>query len=260
MQLDYKNVYCARKPEEIEKLFVANQAVAKTLKYLEENVKAGMTLKEVDAMGEKFILSLGARPAFKGLYGFPNAVCTSLNEVIIHGIPSDTVLKDGDILGLDIGTEVDGWYGDSAITMPIGDISKKDEELIACAKDALYYAIDIIEDGMRFKELSKAIEDFITSRGYQPLVRFCGHGIGRKPHEEPEIPNYLEHGGTKSGPKIKNGMVFCIEPMICQKDRNPVILKNGWDVVSADGLRGSHYEHTVAVVDGRAVILSNREN
>lgn len=249
-----------RKPEEIEKLFVANQAVAKTLKYLEENVKAGMTLKEVDAMGEKFILSLGARPAFKGLYGFPNAVCTSLNEVIIHGIPSDTVLKDGDILGLDIGTEVDGWYGDSAITIPIGDISKKDEELIACAKDALYYAIDIIEDGMRFKELSKAIEDFITSRGYQPLVRFCGHGIGRKPHEEPEIPNYLEHGGTKSGPKIKNGMVFCIEPMICQKDRNPVILKNGWDVVSADGLRGSHYEHTVAVVDGRAVILSNREN
>ena len=249
-----------RKPEEIEKLFVANQAVAKTLKYLEENVKAGMTLKEVDAMGEKFILSLGARPAFKGLYGFPNAVCTSLNEVIIHGIPSDAVLKEGDILGLDIGTEVDGWYGDSAITMPIGDISKKDEELIACSKDALYYAIDIIEDGMRFKELSKAIEDFITSRGYQPLVRFCGHGIGRKPHEEPEIPNYLEHGGTKSGPKIKNGMVFCIEPMICQKDRNPVILKNGWDVVSADGLRGSHYEHTVAVVDGRAVILSNREN
>lgn len=249
-----------RKPEEIEKLFVANQAVAKTLKYLEENVKAGMTLKEVDAMGEKFILSLGARPAFKGLYGFPNAVCTSLNEVIIHGIPSDTVLKDGDILGLDIGTEVDGWYGDSAITMPIGKISKEDEALIACSKDSLYYAIDIIREGMRFKELSKKIEDFIVARGYQPLVRFCGHGIGKKPHEEPEIPNYLENGDTKSGPKIKNGMVFCIEPMICCKDRNPVILKNGWDVVSADGLRGSHYEHTVAVIDGRAVILSNSEN
>ena len=249
-----------RKPEEIEKLFVANQAVAKTLKYLEENVKAGMTLKEVDAIGEKFILSLGARPAFKGLYGFPNAVCTSLNEVIIHGIPTDIILKEGDILGLDIGTEVDGWYGDSAVTIPIGKISEKDEDLIACAKDSLYYAIDIIEEGMRFKELSKAIEDFIVARGYQPLVRFCGHGIGRKPHEDPEIPNYLEHGNTKSGPKIKNGMVFCIEPMICQKDRNPVILKNGWDVVSADGLRGSHYEHTVAVVDGRAVILSNREN
>lgn len=249
-----------RKPNEIEKLYIANQAVAKTLKYLEENVKAGMTLKEVDAMGDKFINSLGARPAFKGLYGFPNAICTSLNEVIIHGIPSDVVLKEGDILGLDIGTEVNGWYGDSAITMPIGKISKEDEKLIACAKDALYYAIEIIEEGMRFKELSKAIEDFIVARGFVPLIRFCGHGIGRKPHEDPEIPNYLEHGNAKSGPKIKNGMVFCIEPMICQKDRNPVILDNGWDVVSADGLRGSHYEHTVAVVDGRAVILSKIED
>lgn len=249
-----------RKPHEIEKLRVANEAVAKTLEYLNANVKAGMTLKEVDAMGDKFIESLGARPAFKGLYGFPNAVCTSLNEVIIHGIPSDVVLKEGDILGLDIGTEIDGWYGDSAITMPIGEISKEDEDLIACSKDALYYAIDVIKDGMRFKELSKKIEDFIVARGYQPLIRFCGHGIGRKPHEDPEIPNYLEHGDIKSGPKIKNGMVFCIEPMICQKDRNPVILENGWDVVSADGLRGSHYEHTVAVVDGRAVILSKTEN
>ncbi len=249
-----------RKPQEIEKLKAANIVVAKTLEYLKENVKAGMTLKEVDAIGEKFIRNLGARPSFKGLYGFPNSVCTSLNEVIIHGIPSDVVLKEGDILGLDIGTEVDGWYGDSAITMPIGEISKKDEDLIACAKDSLYYAIDIIKEGMRFKELSKAIEDFIVARGYVPLVRFCGHGIGRKPHEDPDIPNYLEHGDTKSGPKIKNGMVFCIEPMICQKDRNPVILKNGWDVVSADGLRGSHYEHTVAVVDGRAVILSKTEN
>lgn len=249
-----------RKPHEIEKLRVANEAVAKTLEYLNANVKAGMTLKEVDAMGDKFIESLGARPAFKGLYGFPNAVCTSLNEVIIHGIPSDVVLKEGDILGLDIGTEIDGWYGDSAITMPIGEISKEDEDLIACSKDALYYAIDVIKEGMRFKELSKKIEDFIVARGYQPLIRFCGHGIGRKPHEDPEIPNYLEHGDIKSGPKIKNGMVFCIEPMICQKDRNPVILENGWDVVSADGLRGSHYEHTVAVVDGRAVILSKTEN
>src|SRR5574344_2324090 len=249
-----------RKPVEIEKLRVANIVVAKTLKYLEENVKAGMSLKEVDAMGEKFIRNLGARPSFKGLYGFPSSVCTSLNEVIIHGIPSDVILKEGDILGLDIGTEVDGWYGDSAITMPIGKISKEDEKLIACSKDSLYYAIDIIREGMRFKELSKKIEDFIVARGYQPLVRFCGHGIGKKPHEEPEIQNYLEHGDIKSGPKIKNGMVFCIEPMICQKDRNPVILENGWDVVSADGLRGSHYEHTVAVVDGRAVILSKTEN
>ncbi len=245
-----------RKADEIQKLRTASVAVAKTLKYLSENVKAGMTLKEVDALGEEFLRNLGARPSFKGLYGFPAAVCTSLNEVIIHGIPSDTVLKEGDILGLDIGSEIDGWYGDAAVTIPIGSISKKDEELIACAKDSLYYAIDIIKEGMRFKELSLAIENFILSRGFVPLVRFCGHGIGKKPHCEPEIPNYLESKDAKSGPKIKNGMVFCIEPMICQVDRNPVILDNGWDVISKDGLRGSHYEHTVAVVNGKAVILS----
>jgi methionyl aminopeptidase len=245
-----------RKPNEIQKLREANIIVAKTLNYLKENVKAGMTLKEVDTMGEEFILSHGARPSFKGLYGFPGSICTSVNEVIIHGIPTDRVLKDGDILGIDIGTELDGWYGDSAITMPIGNISKEDEELIACAKDSLYHAIDIIKDGMRFKELSYEIEKFIVARGYQPLVRFCGHGIGKKPHEDPEIPNYLEHGSPKSGPKIKICMVFCIEPMICKKGRNPIILDNGWDVVSEDGLRGSHYEHTVAVVDGKAQILS----
>ena len=123
-----------RKPNEIEKLRTANIAVAKTLNYLKENVKAGMTLKEVDAMGEKFLDNLNARPSFKGLYGFPNAICTSLNEVIIHGIPSDIVLKEGDILGLDIGTEIDGWYGDAAITMPIGKISKEDEDLNCLCK------------------------------------------------------------------------------------------------------------------------------
>jgi len=246
-----------RKSNEIEKLRTASVAVAKTLKYLKENVKPGMTLLEVDAMGDKYLEDLGARPSFKGLYGFPNAVCTSLNEVVIHGIPSNTILQEGDILGIDIGSEIDGWYGDAAITMPIGKISKEDEELIACSKDALYYAIDIIKEAMRFKELSYAIEQFIVSRGYQPLIRFCGHGIGKKPHCEPEIPNYVETPNIKSGPKIKNGMVFCLEPMICQKDREPVILDNNWDVVSKDGLRASHYEHTVAVIDGKAVILSD---
>lgn len=248
-----------RKPQEIEKLRTANNIVAKTLNYLAKTVKAGMTLKEVDIIAEKYIVDLGARPSFKGLYGFPGAICLSLNEVIIHGIPSEIVLKDGDILGIDIGTEIDGWYGDAAITMPIGKISKKDEELIACAKDSLYHAISIIKEGMRFKKLSYEIEKFIVNRGYRPLVKFCGHGIGRKPHEEPEIPNYLENGTPKSGPKIKNGMVFCIEPMICQKEEEPVILANGWDVVSSDGLRGSHYENTVAIINGKAEILSISE-
>ena len=245
-----------RKPYEIEKLRTAGTAVAKTLQYLSQNIKPGQTLLEVDTMGEEFLRNLGARPAFKGLYGFPNAVCTSLNEVIIHGIPDDTVLKEGDILGLDIGSEIEGWYGDAAITMPIGSISKEDEELIACSRDALYHAIKIIKQGMRFKELSQELEKFITSRGYQPLIRFCGHGIGKKPHQDPEIPNYLDAPNSKAGPKIKNGMVFCLEPMITQKEREPVILDDEWSVVSKDGLRTSHYEHTVAIIDGKAEILT----
>ncbi len=245
-----------RKPNEIEKLRTASLAVAKTLDYLKNNVKAGMSLKEVDTLGDDFLAQMGVRPSFKGLYGFPAAVCTSLNEVIIHGIPSSIILKEGDILGLDIGSEVDGWYGDAAITMPIGKISKEDEALIACSKDALYHAISIIKEGLRFKELSAEIEKFIRNRGYVPLVRFCGHGIGKKPHDEPEIPNYIETPNVKAGPKIKNGMVFCLEPMVCQKEQEPVILDNDWDVVSSDGLRGSHYEHTIAVIDGKAVILS----
>lgn len=245
-----------RQPKEIEKLRAANKIVGSTLELLRQNTKVGISLKELDAMAEDYILSHGARPSFKGLYGFPSSVCCSLNQVIIHGIPSEYKLQEGDIIGYDIGVELDGWFGDAAITVPVGVVSARDEELIACAKDTLYEAIAAIKVGMRFKELSQILENAIRSRGFVPLHSFCGHGIGRKPHEEPEIPNYLEGKDAKSGPKIKNGMVFCIEPMICQKDSKPLILENKWDVVSADGLRGSHYEHTVAIVNGKAEILS----
>jgi methionyl aminopeptidase len=247
-----------RKPHEIEKLRAANKIVGGALKLLEETTKPGMSLKELDAMAEDYVRSQGAKPSFKGLYGFPNTVCTSLNQVIIHGIPSDYKLQEGDIIGYDIGTELEGYFGDAAISVPVGAVSAEDEALIACAKDTLYYAIDTIKEGMRFKELSYAMEQFILERGFVPLRGFCGHGIGKKPHEEPEIPNYLEGNNPKAGPKIKNGMVFCLEPMICQKEAKAVILENGWDVVSSDGLRGSHYEHTVAVINGRAEILSQR--
>jgi methionyl aminopeptidase len=245
-----------RQPKEIEKLRAANKIVGSTLELLRQNTKVGISLKELDAMAEDYIRSHNARPSFKGLYGFPSAVCCSLNQVIIHGIPSEYKLQEGDIIGYDIGVELDGWFGDAAITVPVGVVSAGDEELIACAKDTLYEAIAAIKVGMRFKELSLILENSIRSRGFVPLYSFCGHGIGRKPHEEPEIPNYLEGKDAKSGPKIKNGMVFCIEPMICQKDSKPLILENKWDVVSADGLRGSHYEHTVAIVNGKAEILS----
>jgi len=245
-----------RKPNEIEILRRAGGVVGQTLEYLRNTVKAGMTLKEVDALGEEFILKSGAKPSFKGLYGFPASVCTSINEVIIHGIPTDYILKDGDILGLDIGTIVDGYYGDAAITIPIGEVCESDQKLIACSKDALYTAIEAIKPGMRFKELSAILEESIRSAGFIPLRDFCGHGIGKKPHDEPNIPNYVD-GKVNQGPKIKNGMVFCLEPMVCQKEGEPIILEDKWSVVSSDGLRGSHYEHEIAVVDGKALILTN---
>ena len=244
-----------RKPDEIAKLKRAGEIVGKTLQYLQNIVKPGMTLKEIDALGEAYIREHGAVPSFKGLYGFTGSVCTSLNEVCIHGVPTDRVIEEGDVLGLDIGTKLDGYFGDAAITMAVGKISAEDEALIDCAKGALYHAIDSIREGMRFKELSKILEDYIVSAGYVPLRDYCGHGIGTKAHDEPNIPNYLE-GKTNQGPKIKNGMVFCLEPMVCQKSGTPVLLDDKWSVLSEDRLRSAHYEHQVAVVDGKAIILT----
>lgn len=244
-----------RKPHEIAKLKAAGEIVGRTLQYLQNIVKPGMTLSEIDVLGEAYIRKQGAVPSFKGLYGFTGSVCTSLNQVCIHGVPDDTVVQNGDILGLDIGTKLDGYFGDAAITMAVGKISVEDEALIACSKGALYHAIDSIREGMRFKELTKVLEDYITDAGYVPLRDYCGHGIGTKPHDEPNIPNYLE-GQPNQGPKIKNGMVFCLEPMVCIESGIPVVLEDQWSVMSEDEMRTSHYEHQVAVVDGRAVILT----
>lgn len=245
-----------RKPHEIEALREANKIVAETLKILADRVQEGVSLLELDLIAENYIRSKGAKPSFKGLYGFPSSICTSVNEVVIHGIPTHYKLQNGDIIGLDVGVEFNGWFGDSAITVGIGSISQENQELISCAKDTLNYAISIIKDGMRFKELSFAIEKFIRDRGFVPLANYCGHGIGRKPHEEPEVLNYLEGGSPNSGPKIKNGMVFCIEPMICKNDIYSNILSDKWSVVSKDGKNSSHYEHTVAIINGKAEILS----
>jgi len=244
-----------RKPDEIAKLKAAGKIVGQTLAYLEGIITPGMTLSQIDQLGEAYIREQGAVPSFKGLYGFTGSVCTSLNEVCIHGVPDDTVVKEGDILGLDIGTKLDGYYGDAAITMAVGSICDADKALIECARESLYKAIDSIRVGMRFKELSKVLETSILEAGFIPLRDYCGHGIGTKPHSEPNIPNYVD-GKPNQGPKIKNGMVFCLEPMVCQKSGNPELLEDKWSVVSDDGLRSAHYEHEIAVVDGKAIILT----
>lgn len=245
-----------KKEKDIDGLRAANKIVALALEYAKDLIKPGVSLLEINNKIDNFIVDQGAYPAFKGLYGFPAAACLSLNETIIHGIPDETILKDGDILGVDLGSRLNGYYGDSAITVGVGTLSKEDEALLACSRDTLDYAISIIKVGMHFKELSLEIEKFILARGYVPLKGFCGHGIGKKPHEEPEIPNYFEGHNPKQGPKIKNGMVFCLEPMICQKDGTPIIGSDKWRVTSKDGLRTSHHEHCVAVINNKIEILS----
>ena len=197
-----------RKPQEIEKLRAANKIVGGALELLRQNTKVGISLKELDTMAEDYIRSHGARPSFKGLYGFPNAVCCSLNQVIIHGIPTDYKLQEGDVIGYDIGTELDGWFGDAAITVAVGKIDKQDELLIACAKESLYEAIDSIKVGMRFKELSAVLEKSIRSRGFVPLYNFCGHGIGKKPHEEPEYQTILRVKAQKLVQRLKMEWFF----------------------------------------------------
>jgi methionyl aminopeptidase len=244
-----------RKKSEIDALAKANHLVALTLETVKSHIKPGVTTLELDKIAEDFIRSHGAIPSFKGLYDFPNSVCTSVNSVIIHGIPDQGKLEAGDIVGIDIGVELDGWYGDAAFTAAVGDISEQNQSLIDCARDTLHEAIDSIRAGMRFKELSAVLEESITRRGFVPLRGYCGHGIGRKPHEEPSILNYVE-GKPNQGPKIKDGMVFCLEPMICQKSGESKLLEDKWSVVRTDGLTGSHFEHTVAVIDGKAEILS----
>lgn len=245
-----------RNSKEIEALSQSSLIVAGALKKAKEFIKPGVSLLEIDALVEEYILSCNARPAFKGLYGFPNTACISLNSIIIHGIPTDYRLKEGDIVGVDVGVEKNGYFGDAAITVGAGKISKQDQDLIACSYNVLLESIEAIRIGMHFKELCKLLGELISGYGYVPLRDYCGHGIGKKPHEEPQIPNYLEYGSEKSGPKIQNGMVFCIEPMICQKSGEPKTLSDGWSVVSKDGLNTSHYEHTIAIIDGRAKILS----
>lgn len=246
-----------RSPKEIDGLRAANRIVAEVLDLIRSKTTIGSTTKEIADLAEEFIISKGGRCSFKGLYTppFPGAICTSVNEVIIHGIPDDTPLKDGDIVGFDVGVELNGWYGDAAITLPIGSVTKQDEQLIAVAKSTLLNAIKEIKSGMRFKELSAILEEQIVAGGFVPLRGYCGHGIGKSPHEEPSILNYVE-GRKNQGPKIKDGMVFCVEPMLCQKSGEPKVLEDHWSVVSADGLNGSHYEHTVAIIGGKAEILT----
>ncbi len=238
---------------EIEIMRVAGKIVAKTHSYLKPYIKPGVTTKELDEMAEKFIRDQGATPSFKGYGGFKGSICTSVNEVVVHGIPSKTtVLKEGDIISIDIGACYKGYHGDSAWTYPVGKISDEDKRLLEVSKKALFVGLEQVRVGNRIGDISSSIENFVKSHGYDVPHEYTGHGVGKDLHEDPIIPNF---GVAGRGPKIAEGMVFAVEPMVTQGKRYTDTLMDNWTVVTSDGKKAAHFEHTVAVTkDGYEIL------
>ncbi|MDR0833564.1 MAG: type I methionyl aminopeptidase [Candidatus Symbiothrix sp.] len=243
--------------EEIELMRVANLMVGATLAEVAKNIKTGVTTRQLDKIGEDFIRDNKGIPLFKGYNGFPNALCISVNEVVVHGIPSDYPLKDGDIVSVDCGVKINGYCGDSAYTFEVGEVDAKVRQLLKTTKEALYVGIAAAVEGKRIGDISNAVQTYCQSRGYTVVRELVGHGIGQVMHEEPEVPNY---GAKGSGPLLRSGMCIAIEPMINLGKKNVQFdKKDGWTVRTADRRPSAHYEHTIAIRPGGADILSSFE-
>ena len=241
-------------PGEIEVMAKASRVVAETLEVLKKAVRVGVTTDELDAFAEAEILARGAKPAFKGYRNYPKTLCASVNEQVVHGIPSKRKLKEGDIIGLDLGAIVDGFYGDSAVTVMIGEVSDKTAKLVRVTEEALMIGIEQAVVGRRLSDISHAIQHHVETAGYSVVTEFVGHGIGRQLHEEPQIPNY---GRPGQGPRLHGGMVLAIEPMVNMGGSAIRVLDDRWTAVTADGSLSAHFEHTIAIqASGPARILS----
>ncbi len=227
--------------------------VAEALEGIREKVAPGVTTRELDEFAESFIRSKGATPAFKGYRNYPSSVCTSVNEQVVHGIPSSTKLKKGDILSLDIGVYYKGFYGDAAVTLPVGEISVQARKLMRVTEQALEAGLEKAMDGNRLFDISSAIQRHAESEGFSVVRNFVGHGIGRELHEEPQIPNYGKPG---EGPKLLEGMTLAIEPMINAGGWEVDILGDGWTAVTKDRSLSAHFEHTVAITKNGCDILT----
>jgi len=243
--------------EEIELMRQANQLVGRTLGELAKHIRPGITTLQLDKIAETFIRDHGALPAFLGYEGFPKSICTSVNEVIVHGIPSDkVVLKDGDIISIDCGTFLNGFVGDSAYTFCVGEVSEDHKSLLRTTKEALYVGIAQATAGNRVGDISYAIQSYCEARNTSIVREFVGHGCGRKMHEKPEVPNYGKRG---NGPVLKNGMCICIEPMVNRGDKQVVLEKDGWTARTKDRKYSAHYEHCIAIRPNGPQILSTFE-
>ena len=239
--------------QEIEQLRRCNQVVASVLKELKQAIKPGITTRELNDIAEQSIEARGAIPAFKGYRGFPASLCTSINEQIVHGIPNERKLKGDDIISLDLGAKLNGFYGDAAITLPVGDIGNRAKELLKVAEGALYKGIEQAIVGNRLSDISQSIQAWVESHSFSVVRDFVGHGIGRSLHEEPQIPNF---GTPVPNPRLQEGMVFALEPMVNEGSYEVKILPDGWTAVTADGKLSAHFEHTIAVTSSGPIILS----
>ncbi len=238
---------------EIEHLRRSNQIVAIILEELRKVMRPGLPTKELDLLAERLIEENGAIPAFKGYRHFPATLCISINEEVVHGIPGERKLKEGDIVSLDLGVKVNGFYGDAAITVPIGKISPEAERLLQVTQAALFKGIEMARKGKRLYDISHAIQSFAERHGFSVVRNFVGHGIGRELHEEPQIPNF---GSPNQGPRLVEGMVFALEPMVNLGTYEVEVLSDGWTAVTADRKLSAHFEHTIAITEKGAEILS----
>lgn len=244
-----------RSPEELIKLRAANQLVASILAELRRMAVPGATTAAIDAEAERLVRAAGAEPAFKGYRGFPGTICASVNQEVVHGFPSDRPLVEGDILSVDMGVKLAGYYGDSAVTVGIGRIAPAAQKLLDVTEASLYAGIDAIRVGGRVSDIGHAIQQYVEAHGYSVVREFVGHGIGTKLHEEPQVPNY---GPPGRGPRFAEGMVLAIEPMVNQGRAAVRVLADGWTAVTVDGQLSAHFEHTVAVGPEGAEVLTTR--
>lgn len=232
----------------------SNQIVAETLVMLREKIAPGISTWQLDAWAEKFARKRGGIPAFKGYRGFPGCLCVSLNEQVVHGIPSKSViLREGDIISIDFGVLYKGFYGDSAVTVEVGDVDENKAELIRVTRESLYKGVEKARAGNRINDISSAVQHHVEKHGFSVVRQFVGHGIGAQLHEPPEIPNYSRKERTQ---KILPGMVLAIEPMVNLGTYEVEVLRDGWTVVTCDRYPSAHFEHSVAVTDDGPIILS----
>jgi len=241
-------------PEEIEKMRAACTLVSQTLGEIAKWVTPGVTTHKIDAIAREFIADNGGKASCLGYGGFPGAVCCEVNEVVVHGFPSNYALREGDIVGTDVVVELDGFNGDMCYTFPVGEIDDARYQLCRTTKESLYLGIEACREGKRIGDIANAIQTYCEKRGYSVVREMCGHGIGKEMHEDPEVPNYGRRG---TGPVIRNGMCIAIEPMINMGSKNIVIERDGWTCRTRDRQPSAHYEHTVAVIDGKAEILTS---